>query len=155
MAELWLVDGEWPLNAQAVARGVQRCLFAKGYAPLTEFILPDGSRLDVAALGPSGDVLAVEIKVSLADLRGDRKWPGYLDYCETFYFAVPLGFPLDAVPAAPGLIVADRYGAEIVRESPRVVLPPARRKALTLAFARVAAQRVMRTADPEGAALVR
>ena len=148
------MDGEWPLNALSVARGVQRLLYARGYAPLTEFILPDGARLDVAALGSSGDVLAVEIKVSLADLRGDRKWPGYLDYCETFYFAVPVGFPLDAVPSAPGLIVADRYGAEIVRESPRVALAPARRKALTLSFARTAAQRVLRTADPEGVALI-
>jgi len=147
------MDAEWSLNAQAVARGVQRCLFARGYAPLTEFILPDGSRLDVAAIGPSGDVLAVEIKVSLADLRGDRKWPGYLDFSERFYFAVPLGFPLDAVPAAPGLIVADRYGAEIVRESPVVPLSPARRKALTLGFARVAAHRVLRVQDPDGALL--
>ncbi len=147
------MDAEWSLNAQAVARGVQRCLFARGYAPLTEFILPDGSRLDVAAIGPSGDVLAVEIKVSLADLRGDRKWPGYLDFSERFYFAVPLGFPLDAVPVAPGLIVADRYGAEIVRESPVVPLSPARRKALTLGFARVAAHRVLRVQDPEGALL--
>lgn len=147
------MDTEWSLNAQAVARGVQRCLFARGYATLTEFILPDGSRLDVAALGPSGDVLAVEIKISLADLRGDRKWPGYLDFSERFYFAVPLGFPLDAVPAAPGLIVADRYGAEIVRDSPVVPLSPARRKALTLGFARVAAQRVLRAQDPEGALL--
>jgi hypothetical protein len=147
------MDAEWSLNAQAVARGVQRCLFARGYATLTEFILPDGSRLDVAALGPSGDVLAVEIKISLADLRGDRKWPGYLAFSERFYFAVPLGFPLDAVPAAPGLIVADRYGAEIVRDSPVVPLSPARRKALTLGFARVAAHRVLRAQDPEGALL--
>ncbi|BCW86900.1 hypothetical protein sos41_00230 [Alphaproteobacteria bacterium SO-S41] len=148
------MDTEWSLNALAVARGVQRCLFAKGYAPLTEFILPDGSRLDVAALGPSGDVLAVEIKVSLADLRGDRKWPGYLDYCESFFFAIPVGFPIEAVPESTGLIVADRWGAEIVRPSPRLTLAPARRKALTLAFARVAAVRGLRAQDPEGVALM-
>ncbi len=147
------MDTEWSLNTPSVTRGVQRCLYARGYAPLTEFILPGGARLDVMAVGTGGDLLAVEIKVSLADLRGDRKWPGYLDWCERFYFAVPVGFPLEAVPPAPGLIVADRYGAEIVRESPVATIAPARRKALTLGFARVAAERHLRALDPELAAL--
>ena len=148
------MDTEWSLNALAVARGVQRCLYVKGYSPLTEFILPDGSRLDVAAIGPSGDILAVEIKVSLADLRQDRKWPGYLAFCERFYFAVPVGFDLDAVPETPGLIVADRYGAEIIRESPVAPLNAARRKVLTLGFARVAAERMLRLGDPDVAKLM-
>lgn len=148
------MDAEFSLNALAVARGVQRCLYARGYAPITEFTLPDGSRLDVAALGPGGDVLAVEIKVSLADLRGDRKWPGYLDYCERFYFAIPVGFPAEYVPETPGLIVADRYGAEIVRESPVAQIAPARRKALTLSFARVAAERMLRAIDPDVSTLL-
>lgn len=152
------MDTEWSLNTSpqntlAVTRGVQRCLYVRGYAPLTEFILPGGGRLDVMAVGPGGDILAVEIKVSLADLRGDRKWPGYLEWCERFYFAVPVGFPLEAVPDTPGLIVADRYGAEIVRESPVAALAPARRKALTLGFARAAAERHLRACDPDLAAM--
>lgn len=146
------MDAEWSLNAAAVCRGVQRLLYARGYASIGEFILPDGSRLDIAALGSSGDVLAVEIKVSLVDLRGDRKWPGYLDFCERFYFAVPIGLE-DYVPAECGLIIADRYGAEVIRESAVTPLPPARRKALTLAFARVAAGRLQRGLDPEAALL--
>lgn len=148
------MDAEWTLNAAAVARGVQRLLYGKGYAPITELILPTGGRLDVAALGPSGDVLAVEIKVSLADLRADRKWTSYLDYCERFYFAVPVDFNLDAVPDSHGLIVADRYGAEIVRESPIMPLTAARRKVLTLSFARVAAERMLRSIDPDVAAFM-
>ncbi len=152
------MDTEWslntaPQNTLAVTRGVQRCLYAKGYAPLTEFILPTGARLDVMALGSGGDLLAVEIKVSLADLRGDRKWPGYLEWCERFYFAVPVGFPLEVVPETTGLIIADRYGADIVRESPVAAIAPARRKALTLGFARVAAERYLRAGDPDLAAM--
>jgi len=136
---------EWTLN---VTRGVQRCLYAKGYAPLTEFILPNGGRLDIAALGPGGDIVAIEVKTSLADLRGNRKWQSYLEYCERFYFAVPVDFLVEAVPEEPGLMVADRWGAEIVRESPVTQIAPARRKALTLSFARVAAERLARAADP-------
>ncbi len=139
---------EFSLNAADVARGVQRHLWGRGYASLTEFILPGGRRLDVVAIGPTGDVLAVEIKVSLADLRADRKWPEYLSFCERFYFAVPLGFDQDAPPEEPGLLVADRFGAEIVRPSPVAALAPARRKAMTLSFARVAADRLLRASDP-------
>jgi hypothetical protein len=147
------MDAEWALNANAVCRGVQRMLYAAGYASISEFILPDGSRLDIAAIGTGGDLLAVEIKVALADLRGDRKWPGYLDYCERFYFAVPVGALVDHVPPECGLIVADRYGAEIVRQSAVQPMTAARRKALTLSFARVAAGRLQRGLDPEAALL--
>ncbi len=46
--------------------------------------------------------------------------------------------------------VADKYGAEILREGAHdATLPGARRKALTLLFARIAARRVFRFLDPE------
>ncbi len=149
-------DSVQPSSVQAggraaldVARGASRLLWRRGYAVIPEFTLPDGSRLDLAGLSRSGEIVAVEIKVSLADLRGDRKWPGYLDWCERFWFAVPQGFDLDAPPVDQGLIVADRFGAEALREGPARILAPARRKSLTLAFARVAAERLMRSLDPE------
>ncbi|NJR20235.1 MAG: MmcB family DNA repair protein [Hyphomonadaceae bacterium] len=57
-------------------------------------------------------------------------------------------FPLSTFPndtdRAPGLIVADAFGAEIIRAAPRFDLPPARRKAVTLSFARYAALRASR-----------
>ncbi|HMH66002.1 MAG TPA: MmcB family DNA repair protein, partial [Rhizomicrobium sp.] len=62
-------------TAAEVARGVSRLLLLQGYAPILEFTLPNGRRLDVAAIGPGGEILGVEIKVALADLRGDGKWP--------------------------------------------------------------------------------
>src|SRR5579862_4465869 len=84
----------------------------------------------------------VEIKVSVADLRGDQKWPEYLEFCELFYFAIPPDFPDHHVPDGTGLIVADRYGGAIVRPSARTVLHASRRKAVTLSFAKVAAERL-------------
>src|SRR5947208_494807 len=83
---------------------------------------------------------------SRADLRGDAKWPDYLDYCDQFYWAVPAGFALDLfetegfLPERTGLIVADRYDAEVLREAPTVPLAAARRKVETLRFARGAAR---------------
>jgi len=129
-------------TAADVARGVNRLLLQAGYSPILEFTLANGRRLDVAALGPDGTLLGVEIKVALADLRGDNKWPEYLDYCEHFYFAIPPDFPDEHVPASTGLIVADRYGGAIVRQATPAAVHASRRKAVTLRFAKVAADRL-------------
>src|ERR1700709_2756419 len=102
-------------KAGEVARGVSRLLLQLGFSPILEFTLANGRRLDVAALGADGTLLGVEIKVALADLRGDTKWPEYLEFCEHFYFAVPPDFPDEHVPPGTGLIVADKYGGAIVR----------------------------------------
>ena len=131
-------------TAADVARGTCRLLLDQGYSPILEFTLPNGRRLDVAAIGPGGEMLGVEIKVALADLRGDNKWPEYLDYCDLFYFAIPPDFPDEHVPRQTGLIVADRYGGSIVKEAEAQSLHPSRRKAVTVSFARCAAERLSR-----------
>jgi len=129
-------------TAGDVARGVNRLLIQEGFSPILEFTLANGRRLDVAALGPDGTMLGVEIKVALGDLKGDNKWPDYLEFCDLFYFAIPPDFPDEYVPSATGLIVADRYGGAIVRPSPIATIHPSRRKAVTLRFAKVAAERL-------------
>ena len=129
-------------TAADVARGASRLLIQEGFSPILEFTLANGRRLDVAALGPDGTMLGVEIKVALNDLKGDQKWPEYLEFCELFYFAIPPDFPDEHVPAGTGLIVADRYGGAIVRPSPHSALHASRRKAVTLSFAKVAAERL-------------
>src|ERR1700731_4086987 len=135
------------VTAAEVARGVSRLLMQDGYSPILEFTLANGRRLDVAALGADGTVLGVEIKVSVADLKGDAKWPDYLEFCELFYFAIPPEFPDEHVPPGTGLIVADRYGGAIVRPAPPSVLHASRRKAVTLRFAKVAAERLALTLE--------
>jgi hypothetical protein len=134
-------------NAADVARGVSRLLMQEGFSPILEFSLANGRRLDVAALGPDGTVAGVEIKVAIGDLKSDAKWPDYLEFCELFYFAIPPGFPDELVPPDTGLIVADRYGGSIVRPAPAAVLHAGRRKAVTLRFAKVAAERLAITLD--------
>jgi len=131
-------------TAAEVARGVSRLLLEEGYSPLLEFSLPNGRRLDIAAIGPDGQMLGVEIKVALADLRGDDKWPDYLDYCDLFYFAIPPDFPDEHVPKQTGLIVADRYGGAIIKQAQMQSLHASRRKAVTMSFGRCAAERLAR-----------
>jgi hypothetical protein len=127
-----------------VARGVSRLMLDLGHAPLCEFVLASGRRLDVAAVSADGSLVGVEIKVSVEDLRGDRKWPEYLDYCEQYFFAVPEGFPESHLPAEHGLIVADRFGGAILRPSQALKVSAARRKATLIRFARCAAERFAR-----------
>jgi hypothetical protein len=137
-----------PVAATDVARGVNRLCLAQAMSPIREFVLPNGRRLDVAALAGDGTIVGVEIKTSLADLRADDKWPDYLSFCDLFFFAVPPQFPQHVLPPTTGLIVADRFGGAILRESPRRALHASRRRALTLRFARTAAERLTRNLDP-------
>ena len=131
-----------------LARGVCRMLAERGFACLTEFTTSGGLRMDVCALGPRGEIWCVEVKSSRADFLGDRKWHGYLDWCDRFFFAVPSSFPSEILPLEHGLIRADAYGGDILRWGLEEKLAPARRKALTLAFARKSAQRVQMLSDP-------
>ena len=112
-----------------------------GYAPLLEAPLPNGRRADVMALGPRGELVIVEVKSSLEDFRSDQKWREYQPYCDAFYFAVAPEFPRAVLPEGPGLIVADGFGGAILAEASLTPLAGARRKALTLAFARLSAFR--------------
>ena len=137
------------ITAQRLARGVCRALGALGYAALTEFPLNSGRRVDVIAVNGAGETVIVEIKTSTADYRADRKWNEYLEFCDAFYFAVPTAFPLALLPADCGLMVADDYGAEILRRPASQPLNSSRRRAQTLRLAFAAMQRLGRLIDPE------
>lgn len=132
-----------------LARGVMRLFGDLGQSCLAELPLGNGRRVDVMALDRGGLLTVVEIKTTAADYRSDRKWRDYLDYCDAFYFAVPETFDRLRLPDEVGVIVADGWGAAIVAPSPGFKLAPARRKALTLRFARAAGRRLMRLDRPE------
>ena len=130
-----------PETTLQVTRGAARLLSALGYAPLAEVTLPNGRRADLMALGPKGQIFIVEVKSSVEDFRTDQKWWEYRPYCDAFAFAVGPEFPRDILPDEPGLIVADGFGGAVLREAPAAPLAGARRKALTIAFGRLAAMR--------------
>lgn len=137
-----LDDGRQSARALAVRRGVQRLFSEAGMAHVPEVTLANGRRADLLCLSPDGSLAIIEIKSSLADLRADGKWPDYRDFCDRLYFATLPDVPAQAFPADCGFIVADLHGAEILRPAPEHRLAPARRKAVTLRFARQAAMRL-------------
>jgi hypothetical protein len=143
-----LVDGRQSATASAVQRGTCRLLRSLGFAVLAEFTLASGRRADIAALKPDGTIWIVEIKSSIEDFNADSKWPEYRDYCDAFFFAIPLTLDAKIIPEEAGLILADQHGAYIQRTTPAHPLAAARRKAVTVSFARTAAQRLHGLWDP-------
>lgn len=135
-------------KALALARGISRMLGEAGQTCLHEFTLRNGRRADVIAMATDGTFTIIEIKTSVNDFRSDNKWPDYLDYCDHFYFAVPEDFPQDLIPEECGLIVADAYGAVILRASEEARLNGSRRRMLLLRYAEVAGRRLMQFIDP-------
>jgi hypothetical protein len=145
-----LRDGRQSAAAFDICRGAARVLKAHGLAAVSEVALANGRRADLAGLADSGELWIVEIKSCLEDFRADRKWPDYRDFCDRLFFAVAPDFPREVLPPDAGLIVADRYGGEIVRVAPEHRLAAARRKAMTVRLARIAALRLQGAIDPEG-----
>jgi len=145
------VDGRQSEAALAICRGVRRMLRARGFATVTELPLASGRRADVVGVNGDGALVIVEIKSSVADFRADHKWRDYCAHCDRLYFAVDADMPLEIMPEEAGLIVADSYGGEILREPPARLIPPAARRAVLLRFALAAADRLHRLADPGAA----
>jgi hypothetical protein len=137
------------LVAADLCRGTLRLLAERGESGLAEVRLGNGRRADILALDGGGRITIVEIKSSVADFRADAKWLEYLDYCDRFYFAVAAGFPADILPVEHGLIIADRHGGAVLRETAALpAVPASRRRSLTLRFAVQAADRLRRREDP-------
>jgi hypothetical protein len=146
--EIVVVDRRQSPTALAVARGTSRLLRSLGFSCIAEMSLASGRRADLVALGADGEILIVEIKSSIEDFRVDQKWPEYRWHCDRLFFATAPHVPLEIFPADAGLILADGYGAEIVRAAPEHRLPGATRRSMLLRYARTAALRLQTLADP-------
>lgn len=112
------------LATRRITLGAIRVLHSLGISVIDEFPLGNGRRADISGLDRSGNITIVEVKSSPADFRSDRKWPQYLDYCDRFFFAVDPEFPLtlldepSSLPDQTGIIVADQFGGDVLREAP-------------------------------------
>ena len=148
MSEPLATDVPRLMPGQLLARGVSRHLLGHDFVTLEEVVPTPGLRVDVMALGPKGEIWVIECKSGRADFRTDRKWQGYLDWCDRFFWAVDADFPTDLLPQGTGLILADAYDAEILRMGPQTPLAGARRKMMVQKFARHAALRLQALRDP-------
>src|ERR1700684_4453867 len=135
-------DGRQSDMALSVCRGTRRLLRNLRFSTLTELPLASGRRGDIVALASDATWVIVEVKSSIADFRADCKWTDYRAHCDRLYFAIPDGMPAAIMPEDTGLIVADEFGAAILREAPEHRLAPATRRAMLMRFAHAAAHRL-------------
>ena len=142
-------DGRQSDTARLVARGTRRLMRDLGFTSVTEVPLASGRRADLVALADDGTLIIIEIKSSIEDFRTDRKWPEYRTHCDRLYFAIPETVPAEIMPEEAGLILADGFGAAILREAPEHRLAAATRKAMLVRIARIASERLHRLADPD------
>src|SRR5262249_27881710 len=136
-------------TAGAIGRGVARLFKTLGYAPLSEVALASGRRADPIGLSVAGGIWLGEIKSGLRDFPLGPKRPSDPAVLSRFFFALRPLFPRQVLPPDTGLIVADRYGGEILRQAPEHKLPAARRRAITVRLARAAALSLMAARDPD------
>ena len=71
-------------------------------------------------------------------------------HCDRLFFSTAPHVPAAIFPDNAGLILADGFGAALVRDAPEHRLHPATRRSMLLAFARAAALRLQTLADPAG-----
>lgn len=133
---------------QRLARGVCRHLRGLDFVTVQELVPARGLRVDVMGLGPGGEIWIVECKSGRADFAADRKWWGYLEWSDRFFWAVDGDFPVELLPGDTGLMLADAHDAEVIRMPSETPLAPARRKTMIQRFARHAALRLQALQDP-------
>lgn len=132
-----------------VARGTRRLLRAMKFSTLTELSLASGRRADIVALATDTSIHIIEIKSSIADFRADSKWEDYRPFCDKLYFAIPETLPVEIMPENAGLIIADAYGATLLRDAPEHRLSAGTRRAMLMRFAHAAAHRLHGLIDPD------
>lgn len=139
-----LEDGRQSEKALLVRHGVQRLFLRLGIPVLSELPLADGRRADLIGVTRKGEVIIVEIKSSIADLKADHKWQDYRNHCDKLYFASHQDVPMEMFPNDCGFILADGFDGHIMREAPEHRLSAPKRKALMLRLSRVSMRRLTR-----------
>ena len=136
-------------NISKIARGVIRHFDQLGLASLSEFSPARGLRVDIITLGMLDEIWIVECKSGISDYKSDKKWQNYLRWCDRYYWAVDVNFPIKILPAGTGVIIADAYDATILKEAPINRLTAPRRKKITKWIAQSACIRLLSHTDPK------
>lgn len=148
-----LKDGRQSEHALMIQQGVMRHFRQYDIIMMAELTLANNMRADLIGVDAKGVISIIEIKSSVEDFKADQKWPNYTKFCDRFYFASHGDVPGHIFPEEEGFVLADGYGAEIIRPAIENKLPAATRKALTLRIARAASSRlgrIIRFADSSG-----
>ena len=74
-------------SSRQIIQKTMQFLSLRGYKVLTEFALPNKKRVDIIGINLKKEIIIVEVKSNKKNIKYDKKWRKYLNYCNYFYFA--------------------------------------------------------------------
>ena len=74
-------------SSRQIIQKTMQFLSLRGYKVLTEFALPNKKRVDIIGINLKKEIIIVEVKSNKKNIKYDKKWRKYLNYCNSFYFA--------------------------------------------------------------------
>lgn len=108
----------------ALQTKAMRWLYDNSYVCAAEVTL-ENCRFDVAGYNANNNLVIIEAKSNVENLKKDNKWHGYIKYCNNFYFIfndIDFDFNIDIILATAkkngaGVLVVYKNRIELVLES--------------------------------------
>ena len=135
--------------SREILQKTMQFLSLKGYKVLSEFALPNKKRVDIIAINLKKKIIIVEVKSNKKNLKYDKKWKNYLNYCNYFYFACNEKLKDFDFSENIGIIQNNSNNIKIVRKSKYKKLSENIKKKLIFKIALSAASKFHRLIDPE------
>ena len=134
--------------SRKILQKTMQFLSLKGYKVLSEFALPNKKRVDIIAINLKKKIIIVEVKSNKKNLKYDKKWKNYLNYCNYFYFACNDKLKDSEFSENIGIIQNNSNNIKIIRKSKYQKISENKKKQLIFKIALSAASKFHRLIDP-------
>ena len=135
--------------SRKISQKTMQFLSSKGYKVLSEFALPNKKRVDIIAINSKKEIIIVEVKSKKNEVKTDKKWKNYLNYCNYFYFACNDKLKNFNFSKNVGVIQKKSNSIKIIKKSKYKKISQKRKNILILKIALSATSKFHRLIDPE------
>lgn len=135
--------------SRKILQNTMRFLSTKGYRVLSEFALPNKKRVDIIGINLKKEIVIVEVKSNKSEIKLDKKWKNYLNYCNYFYFACSDKLKNFNFSEDIGIIRNNYNKIKITKESKYKKLPENKKNKLIFKITLSAISKFHRLIDPE------
>ena len=135
--------------SRKILQKTMQFLSLKGYKVLSEFALPNKKRVDIIGINLKKKIIIVEVKSNKKNLKYDKKWRNYLNYCNYFYFACNDKLKEFVFSKNIGVIQNNSKSVKIIKKSKYKKLSENKKKELIFKIALSATSKFHRLIDPE------
>jgi hypothetical protein len=134
--------------SRKISQKTMQFLSSKGYKVLSEFALPNKKRVDIIAINSKKEIIIVEVKSKKSEVKTDKKWKNYLNYCNYFYFACNDKLKDLNLSKNIGVIQNNSKSIKITKKSKYKKLSENKKNKLIFKIALSAASKFHRLIDP-------